>query len=56
MSEDNEMARRAAAHADQAVVAAAKLKVGSWESVQALATLSIAESLLSQRQLDEPRL
>jgi hypothetical protein len=40
--------------ADQAVEVAAKLKPGSWESVQALALASIAQSLaaLAQQQSD----
>ncbi|WP_353809903.1 hypothetical protein [Agromyces sp. SYSU T00194] len=45
---NNDAARLADAYAAQAAQTAAKLKPGTWESVQALATLSIAQSLLSR--------
>ena len=45
MSRDNTQIDQADELARQAVAAAAKLKVGAWESVQALALLSIAMSL-----------
>ncbi|WP_157884168.1 hypothetical protein [Arthrobacter alpinus] len=48
MSNENEAARRAENYADQAAATASKLKPGNWEAVQALATLSIAESLLAR--------
>jgi predicted glycosyl hydrolase (DUF1957 family) len=48
MSMENDAALRAEAHAAQAAEVAQKLKAGTWDSVQALATLSIAESLLAQ--------
>lgn len=48
----NDPARRAEELAAQAAATAAKLKPGTWEAVQALATLSIAESLLTQRRSD----
>lgn len=48
MSKDNDAARRAESYADQAATTASKLKPGTWEAVQALATLSIAESLLAR--------
>ncbi|MHA7176148.1 hypothetical protein ACX80D_05785 [Arthrobacter sp. Sr24] len=48
MSNDNDAARRAESYADQAATIASKLKPGNWEAVQALATLSIAESLLAR--------
>jgi hypothetical protein len=40
--------------ADQATELAAKLKPGSWDSVQALALASIAQSLASMAK-DQPR-
>ena len=45
MNEDGTRADRAERLADQAAEAAARLKVGTWESVQALALTSIALSL-----------
>jgi len=48
MSNKEDAARRAEALATQAAEAAGKLKVGTWESVQALATLSIAQSLIAR--------
>ena len=48
MTNNADAARRAAAHAALAAEVAAKLKPGTWDSVQALATLSIAESLLAR--------
>lgn len=48
MSNDNDAARRAESYADQGAATASKLKPGNWEAVQALATLSIAESLLAR--------
>jgi hypothetical protein len=45
MSEDGARVDRAEELARQAAAAAAKLKVGAWESVQALALISIATSL-----------
>lgn len=47
MTESNESSEQAAAHAVLAARTASKLKPGTWESVQALALLSIAESLLA---------
>ncbi len=38
----------AAEYATQAASVAAKLKAGTWDSVQSLALLSIAESLLAK--------
>jgi len=43
---DEEQLRQAAELADQAVAATARLKVGTWESVQSLALVSIAKSLV----------
>ncbi len=48
MSNGNDTANLAENYADQATATANKLKPGTWEAVQALATLSIAQSLLSQ--------
>ena len=48
MTDDSDVSDRARAHAALASEAASKLKPGSWEAVQALATLSIAESLLAR--------
>lgn len=48
MSNGNDAANLAENYADQAAAAASKLKPGTWEAVQALATLSIAQSLISQ--------
>jgi hypothetical protein len=48
MSSEQDAAHQAEVHAAQAAQAAANLKVGTWESVQALATLSIAESLIAR--------
>ncbi len=45
MSQDGARGDRAEELAAQAAAAAAKLKVGGWESVQALALVSIATSL-----------
>lgn len=50
MSNENDAAGRAENYADQAAATASKLKPGNWEAVQALATLSIAESLLARGQ------
>jgi hypothetical protein len=41
--------------ANQAADVATKLKPGSWESVQALALVSIAQSLASMAQDQTPR-
>jgi len=41
--------------ADQAQEVAAKLKPGTWESVQALALVSIAQSLASMARAEPPR-
>lgn len=46
MNEANAHEERATALAQQAAQVAAKLKPGTWDSVQAMATLSIAHSLL----------
>lgn len=48
MSKWNDAGKLAENDADQASPAASKLKLGTWEAVQALATLYIAQSLLSQ--------
>lgn len=48
----NDAAQRAEAYASQAAQTAAKLKAGTWEAVQALATLSIAESLIAPGRSD----
>ena len=45
MSEDDAWVDRAEELATQAAAAAARLKVGAWDSVQALALVSIATSL-----------
>jgi hypothetical protein len=45
MTQDNTRIDQAQELATQAAAAAAKLKVGVWESVQALALVSIAMSL-----------
>jgi hypothetical protein len=50
MTNNDDAARRAQEYADQAAKTAAGLKAGSWESVQALATLSIAQSLVANAQ------
>ncbi len=47
----NQSPTSAASFAGQAATAAANLKPGTWESVQALALLSIAESLIETRGL-----
>ena len=44
----SETEQRAAGYARQAAEVASKLKPGTWEAVQAMATLSIAESLIAQ--------
>ncbi|MGL3805042.1 hypothetical protein ACSYDW_03005 [Paeniglutamicibacter sp. R2-26] len=46
MNDANAHEQQATALAQQAAQVAAKLKPGTWDSVQALATLSIAHSLL----------
>ena len=46
MSEASQHEQLAAALANQADQVASKLKAGTWDSVQALAALSIAHSLL----------
>lgn len=48
MTTEDDAARSAAAHAAQAAEVALTLKPGTWDAVQALATLSIAESLVSR--------
>lgn len=45
-SEQSETLRSARQHAEEALAVLGRLKTGSWESVQALALVSIAESLL----------
>ena len=54
MTTEDDAARSAAAHAAQAAEVALKLKPGTWDAVQALATLSIAESLVSRPPHDLP--
>lgn len=44
----SENAQLAAGYASKAAEVAGKLKPGTWEAVQALAMLSIAESLITQ--------
>lgn len=51
----NDHTRLADLYAAQAVETAARLKAGTWEAVHALATLSIAESLLAQRASGSPK-
>lgn len=51
MSND-EAAHLAASYAAQAAEVASKLKPGTWEAVQALATLSIAQSLVARSKGD----
>ena len=48
MTNHDDSAALAAAYAAQAAATASKLKAGTWDAVQALATLSIAESLLAR--------
>ncbi|MDQ0095439.1 hypothetical protein [Paeniglutamicibacter psychrophenolicus] len=50
MADMDSRAQLAAMLAEQALQVATKLKPGSWESVQALSTLSIAQSLLTMNQ------
>ncbi len=50
MTHVDSRARLAAMLAEQAPQVASKLKPGSWETVQALSTLSIAQSLLTKNQ------
>lgn len=53
MANAYDAARLAESYADLAAATAGKLKPGTWESVQALATLSIAQSLVAQRGSNE---
>jgi hypothetical protein len=48
MSSQNEHSIAAHTHAEQAAEVASRLKAGTWDAVQALASLSIAESLLAR--------
>ncbi len=52
MTHSSESSQRAAEYAELAASTAAKLKPGTWDSVQALAMLSIAESLLARGSSD----
>lgn len=48
MNDLSQASRRAEDYAERAALAVTKLKPGTWESVLALATLSVAESLIAQ--------
>ncbi len=53
MSDENARPGDAEALAGQAAEVASRLKVGTWESVRALALMSIAQSLIALRHEQE---
>ncbi|MEV8181727.1 hypothetical protein [Specibacter sp. NPDC078692] len=50
----DENARLAADYANKAADVASKLKPGTWDAVQSLALLSIAQSLVAQNMANKP--
>jgi len=50
----DENARLAAEYADKAAEVASKLKPGTWDAVQSLALLSIAQSMVAQNAAGKP--